>query len=35
MEPRNKPRIGHEIYNLLSVQSVNWLTGEAELVMEG
>jgi hypothetical protein len=35
MEPRNKPRIGHEIYNLLSMQSVNWLTGEAELVMEG
>lgn len=34
MEPRNEASIGREVYNLLAVQSVNWKTGEAELVME-
>lgn len=34
MEPRNEASIGREVYSLLAVQSVNWLTGEAELVME-
>lgn len=34
MEPRNEASIGREVYSLLAVQSVNWLTSEAELVME-
>ena len=34
MELRNEASIGREVYNLLAVQSVNWKTGEAELVME-